>query len=196
MSLGNDFNMYKEEIELVRAQSRVECDLYSIIASVMRERNQANEISLRDVSARRKTVFSKSFIGDSGFPDFVIRTRVKTNEATILGAVEVKYVGVDLDLEKHLEQLENHLKRYRRVIYTDGLKWRYYDKDKFQENWEIELGKVDDGMMDNGKVDDGIIDNEKIDNRTIHDRKICWFGNENWAVLLEKLDTINWNDKR
>ncbi|MFF2754041.1 hypothetical protein ACFVR1_09905 [Psychrobacillus sp. NPDC058041] len=167
MSLANDFNMYKDEIELIRAQNLVECDLYSIIACIIRERKQGNEISLRDVSARRKTDFSKLFRGDSGFPDFVIRTRDKSNDADILGAVEVKYV--DEDLEKHLEQLEGHLGFYKRVIYTNGLKWRYY----FKENnflWETELGEIYNG-------------------------KIIWNKDDKWTELLGKLDGVKWNEK-
>lgn len=171
MSLANDFNMYKDEIELIRAQNLVECDLYSIIACIIRERKQGNEISLRDVSVRRQTDFSKPFRGKSGFPDFVIRTRDKSNDADILGAVEVKYV--DEDLENHLEQLIDHLNFYKRVIYTNGLKWRYYVKDEFQENnvlWETELGEI-------------------------HNGKIFWNNDDKWAELLKKLDSIKWNMK-
>lgn len=169
MSLANDFMMYRDEIELIRAQNLVECDLYSIIACIIRERKQGNEISLRDVSVRRETDFSKRFRGNSGFPDFVIRTRDKTNNANILGAVEVKYV--DEDLENHLEQLIGHLDFYKRVIYTNGLKWRYYVIDEIQENnvvWETELGEIQNG-------------------------KILWNKEEKWTELLRKLDSIKWN---
>lgn len=171
MSLANDFMMYRDEIELIRAQNLVECDLYSIIACIIRERKQGNEISLRDVSVRRETDFSKRFRGNSGFPDFVIRTRDKTNNANILGAVEVKYVDEDLDLENHLEQLIGHLDFYKRVIYTNGLKWRYYVIDEIQENnviWEIELGEIQHG-------------------------KVLWNKEEKWTELLRKLDSIKWN---
>lgn len=52
MPLYNDFNVYKEEIELSCAQNYgVEIELYSIIASIIRE--YCPNISLRDVSARR-----------------------------------------------------------------------------------------------------------------------------------------------
>jgi len=173
MSLANDFYMYKDEIELIRAQNLVECDLYSIIACIIRERKQGNEISLRDVSVRRKTNFSNQYRGKLGFPDFVIRTRDKSNDADILGAVEVKYVDEDLDLENHLEQLISHLDFYKRVIYTNGLKWRYYVIDEFQESnvlWENELGEI-------------------------HNGKIFWNKEDKWAELLGKLDGIKWSKK-
>ena len=171
MSLANDFNLYKDEIELILAQNIVECDLYSIIACIIRERKQGNEISLRDVSVRRKKDFSKPFRGNSGFPDFVIRTRDKSNDAGILGAIEAK--KVDEDLENHLEQLKGHLDFYKRVIYTNGLKWRYYNIDEFQENnflWETALGEINNG-------------------------KIIWNKDDKWTELLDKLDVIKWNEK-
>lgn len=171
MSLANNFERYKDEIELIRAQNRVECDLYSIIACIIRERKQGNKISLRDVSVRRETDFSRLFMGKSGFPDFVIRTRDKSNEASILGAVEIKYVDENLDLENHLEQLSNHLDFYKRVIYTNGLKWRYYERDKSSENnllWETNLGEIC---------------NEEIE----------WNEDNKWTELLGKLDDHKWS---
>jgi hypothetical protein len=73
MSLANDFRIYKEEIELIRAQNRVECDLYSIVASIVRERKSSEKISLRDVTTRRRTELSMPYFSDeSGFPDFVV----------------------------------------------------------------------------------------------------------------------------
>lgn len=32
LSLENNYTVYKDEIELIQAQNRVECDLYSVIA--------------------------------------------------------------------------------------------------------------------------------------------------------------------
>jgi hypothetical protein len=173
MSLANDFKMYKDEIELIRTQNRVECDLYSIIACIIRESKQGREISLRDVSVRRKTDFSEPFRGKSGFPDFVIRTRDKSKDAGILGAIEAKYVDEDLTLENHLEQLRDHLDFYKRVIYTNGLKWRHYVTDEFQENnflWETNLGEIKNG-------------------------EIIWNKDDKWVELLENLDGITWNKK-
>lgn len=174
MSLLNNFDTYIEEIELIRAQNRVECDLYSIIAGIIRESKQGGEFSLRDVSARRKTEFSEIFMGDSGFPDFVLRTRDKSNDAAILGAIEVKYIDEDLDLEKHLEQLSGHIFSYKKVIYTNGLEWRFYDnrfKCGKEDIWRVNLGEI----------------NKK-------ENKIKWDESGiQWKKLLLELDHINWN---
>lgn len=161
----NNFNIYVDEIELTRAQNRVECDLYSIIACIIRARKQSDKISLREVSTRRYTNFSKKFAGDSSFPDFVVRERIKSNDATTLGAIEAKYV--DQNLDNHLEQVKLQLNFYKKIIYTNGITWRYYENCIDIPSWEVVLGNIN------------------ID-------KIEWNGEDNWRDLLDKLDKINW----
>lgn len=165
--LEDYFETYQDEIELIQAQNRVECDLYSIIAYIIRDGKQGEDISLRDVSVRRETDFSRPFKGESGFPDFVIRTRDKNNNAKVLGAIEVKYVTEDLDLEKNLEQLNGHIISYKRVIYTNGLKWRFYYEGNFKNKWEIVLGEISGNT-------------------------IIWKDNCQWKSLLHELDNIEW----
>lgn len=166
MSLANDFAMYTDEIDLIRAQNRVECDLYSIIACIIRERKHSKVISLRDVSARRGTEFSNVFKGESGFLDFVIRERVASNKASILGAIEVKYI--DENLEKHIDQLKGHLNSYKKVIFTNGINWKYYEYSiELKPIWEVNLGTISNG-------------------------KITWYKDNNWKTLLKKLDEIEW----
>ncbi|QXE18864.1 hypothetical protein [Clostridium sp. 001] len=170
VSLANNFILYKDEIELVQAQNRVECDLYSVIACIIRGSKQGGNISLRDVSVRRTTDFSRPFKGDAGFPDFVVRTREKSENAAILGAVEIKYIGLNLDLENYIEQLNGHIDFYKQVIYTNGIEWRFYNLDKFGNKkriWKVDLGKFDNEV-------------------------IIWNDEEEWQNLLEKLDNIRW----
>ena len=167
MSLAKNFKLYKDEIELVCEQNRVECDLYSIIAHIIRESKQREKVSLRDVSVRRGTEFSKTFRGNSGFPDFVVRTREKSNSAKVLGAIEVKYVTENLDSEDHLEQLGGHIAFYKKVLYTNGLEWRYYNSKKPENNWKIILGKI-------------IVNT------------IVWEEESQWKHLLNNLNGIEW----
>jgi hypothetical protein len=171
MTLKINFEIYKEEIELIEAQNRVECDLYSIIADIIRASKQGVNISLRDVSTRRRTKFSEFFTGESGFPDFVIRTREISSNAKVLGAIEVKYVTENLDFERHLEQLDGHINSYKQVIYTNGLVWRLYKLDKYKKNgrpvWEFKLAEDKEGRID-------------------------WGSDDEWNKLLKELDDIDW----
>lgn len=166
MSLANNFKFYQEEIDLIQAQNKVECDLYSLIAPIIRENTK--NISLRDVSTRRGSDFSRVFCGNSGFPDFIIRTREKNNGAKILGAIEIKYVSKDLDKKKYLEQLQGHLQSYNKVIYTNGIDWRFYDKS-MKQKWSRSLA-------------------------TIKSNKLEWKSEDEWNALLNDIRKIQWLD--
>jgi len=165
--LKNYFDTYKDELELIDSQNRVELDLYSIIAFVLRFSKSSNVVSIRDVSGRRGSEFSKIFIGNSGFPDFVVRSREKSNTAKILGAVEIKYISENLDDQKHFNQLSGHINSYKKVIYTNGLEWRFYSDSLAQEESPIVLGEYTNG-------------------------NIIWNTEKEWHNLLKKLDAISW----
>lgn len=161
------FKTYQEELELIDAQNRVELDLYSLVAYIIRAAQKEKNISLRDVTGRRKTEFSSVFIGDSGFPDFIIRTREKSNRASVLGAVEIKYFSQDLDSKENLNQLFGHIKFYKKVIYTNGLEWRFYDNSFKQSGEPVVLGEFSNG-------------------------KFTFYNEDAWNKLLNKLNSICW----
>jgi len=161
------FSTYKEELELINAQNRVELDLYSIIAFVIRSTKFATSISLRDVTGRRETNFSKTFMGNSGFPDFIVRSREKNKDAAIFGAVEIKYLSKDLDNPNYIKQLHGHIEFYKRVIYTNGLEWRFYNNSTLCEEPPVILGEYNNGVLQ-------------------------WNGEENWNKLLKTLNEFQW----
>lgn len=173
MSLNEYFFSYKEEIELSQAQNRVECDLYSLIAYIIRDSKQASNISLRDVSVRRTSDLSKRFRSKVGFPDFIIMKREKSRDAAILGAIEAKYITENLDSEKHMKQLGAHIKSYNKVIYTNGIIWRFYNsKESISKPvWEVSLGEV--------KNKDEII----------------WHEDKRWNELINEIDNVNWEEE-
>lgn len=170
MSLTNSFEEYKEEIQLIQAQNPVECELYSIIAYIIRkiESGKNTDISLRDVSSRRQSPISMQYISESGFPDFVVLSRTIEN-AQILGAIEIKRIAVKLD--NHLDQLNGHVQYFKRVIYTNGLEWRFYRFNELKKSgeliWQISLG-------------------------AIHNEKIVWNDDNAWKSLVQSLRAVNW----
>lgn len=173
MNLANDFTIYKEEIDLILAQNTVEIELYSIIACIIRERENSNNISLRDVTTRRGTKFSKIFKSQAGFPDFIILTKKFNKYAPdvkqILGAIEAKRVSSEPLV--YSDQLREHIKYFKNVIYTNGLEWKFYKSDGLVEKksaeWAVTLGKI------NGE-------------------EICWGNNGEWKNLLQKIEEIDW----
>lgn len=166
MNLGRIYSDYKDEIELAWIQnSAVECELYSIIASVIRESESGRIISLRDVSARRTTENSKELKSDAGFPDFVVLKRTKEKKALKFGCIEIKRPAVELDMT---EQIEKHIDKFGKVIYTNGLLWEFYDHEK-NSVWKCKLGEICNGS-------------------------IKWQPINEWFSLLEKIDNISWEN--
>lgn len=106
-------------------------------------------------------------MGDSGFPDFVVRSREKSNTAKIFGAVEIKYLSENLDDQNHLNQLSGHINYYKKVIYTNGLEWRFYNNKLLPEERPIILGQYDTGNF-------------------------IWNTREEWVSLLKLLEGICW----
>lgn len=169
MSISRRFSAYKDEIELALIQNAiVECELYSIVASVLRDCEQADTFSLRNVTVRRTTEKSLPLKGSSGFPDFVILKREKTEDAEKLGCVEIKRPFDTFDQI----QLKGHIESYPRVLITNGLLWRLYKPKSEEIDWEISLGRIDKDKS-----------------------QIKWNNNTDaWYKLLQKLDETQWDD--
>lgn len=196
MSLANSFDEFKREIELIIKQNPLECELYSIIASIIRERDNNKNISLRDVSNIKSTYNNQNQqdrmyrINDNKFrasdfliidPDYCYSASSKDK---ILGSIEVKsiYLNLDSEITNNEDQFYGQLKSYKRLIYTNGLVWRLYeyDSDSRKEKllWEIELGEY-------------ILCNKNSDRISCND-KVNWANVEEWYKLLTNLEEINW----
>lgn len=171
MTITEEFELYQRELNLILIQNPIECELYSVIAALLRNRENMKNYSLRDVSARRKSAIGNKFLTTAGFPDFAVMT---IKEPKMVGVVEIKRLVVNLDSEE--AQAEKH--RYREndternplvVLYTNGLEWRLYaGSGKF--------GEIKDKRISLGKVNEG---------------KIDWENNK-WNCLIKLLEGIDW----
>lgn len=163
-----DFKEYQDEIELAITQNcGVEIELYSLVANLFREvdytRKKCKRISVRDVSARRKTEESDKYYGESGFPDFIVLERAIKINSKILGSIEIKRYNVPIKTDD--EQVEGHLKSFGKVIYTNGLKWMFIGFDKIC--YTVDIGEI------------------------INEGKIKWDENS-WKDLISKIKTLKW----
>jgi len=172
LAVYNNFEDYKEEIELSCAQNHgVEIELYSIIAAIIRE--YCPNISLRDVSTRR-TIKDEDLElkGIGGFPDFVILER-KLDAPNIYGCIEAKNTFEVFDA--HVNQIEKHIKSFEKVIYTNGLEWRWFE-GKNVEKWKITLGHRE--VVREGRRKKSLI---------------VWEDLSSWEKLITRIKSINWN---
>lgn len=169
MSKFRNYDYYKEEIELALIQNAcVEIELYSIIASMVRESENPCRLSVRDVSARRRSGISERFYGKAGFPDFVLLKREKTANADICGCIEAKMPSVSF--ESVHEQLEGHMQSFQKVLFTNGIRWVFMDGSMENVSFDIALGTIGNG-------------------------KIRWNTEDKWRDLLIKIDSIAWYQK-
>lgn len=145
MTNKNDFMVfkrYKEELELILRQNPYEQELHSVFAYIIRACMIQDGISLRDVSADRIAIriSTRNLMSERRFPDFVIldkaySTHEKANrknpyQSGIYGAVEIKWISKSLDKTKYIDHLKGYLAYFKRVIYTNGLEWRFYGWNK------------------------------------------------------------------
>lgn len=169
MSIADEFELYRRELDLILLQNPIECELYSVIAAFLRNRENMKIYSLRDVSARRKSTIGNKFRTNAGFSDFAVMT---IEEPKMVGAVEIKRLSVDLDLEKtqaeHHQHRENETVNPLVVLYTNGLEWRLYTGG---------FGEMTEKKISLGKIKKG---------------KIVW-KNRNWTKLIELLEEIDWS---
>lgn len=87
---------------------------------------------------------SKNLEGEAGFPDFVVLERKKSRDAAKYGCIEAKRPYDNMEIT---EQIEGHLNSYGRVIYTNGLQWKFYRVDK-EPVKVIVLGRIDPHNQD------------------------------------------------
>lgn len=202
MSITNNYYDFKREIELIIKQNPLECELYSIVATIIRERDSSKNISLRDVSRiteqsnvinskDRKYMIDEENYGSSDFlvisTDYLYSQR---NIKLILGSIEVKAIYLELDkgIEQKKDQFKGELKTFGKLIYTNGIEWRLYEYDSNLETqnllWKITLGKYVHGEQ---SVDLKVSDTDYIE----------WNEVSEWHKLLNEIDKIRWdkNDK-
>lgn len=148
---------YIEEIGLIEKQNYVEVELYPLVADIINS-TLKNSLSKRYVFGRRKSNMGKIYYGLSNFPDIVILDKTYENKSRksikieewkkLRGCVEVKNLNHSLITEKEIKstisnsfehitgemgQLIGDLLWYKKVIYTNGIEWRFLSLDDKEE---------------------------------------------------------------
>ena len=109
---------------------------------------------------------SKNLEGEAGFPDFVVLERKKSRDAAKYGCIEAKRPYDNMEIT---EQIEGHLNSYGKVIYTNGLVWKFYKEKKENEKVYI-LGSI----------------------KSKNKQAIIWEPVDNWYKLMSFLEDWDW----
>lgn len=139
---------YSEEIKLIEKQNDVEAELYPLVAGIIQP--TLKNLSKRYVFGRQRSSMGQIYYGLSNFPDIVILDKSYENKSRksikiedwrqLRGCVEVKNLKHGLMTEEEIRttlsnkpmhitremgQLIGDLLWYKKVIYTNGLQWRF-----------------------------------------------------------------------
>ena len=156
-----NFDRYVKELNRIKLQNNIECELYSIVASIIREANKNNDIYLRDVTVKRKSKkgVGDRYYGESGFPDFVVVSDEESKVPSILGAVEVKHLGNQRKNTTEENQLKGHINTFKKVLYTNGLTWEFHSNCFPKRNTVKTISiSMDDSEKYNVKAFEKIVD--------------------------------------
>lgn len=135
------FSEYELELRLAFSQhpkDNREEEIYSLILSIMRnvyskKIYDEKVFSIRDIHqsppVRRDTLY-----GESGYPDLAIYSQNLKDDTdredfkNILGIVEAKAIGGTYKRDR--EHILGEINYYKKVLYTNGILWVYYNKDE------------------------------------------------------------------
>lgn len=196
MSLANNYDEFKREIGFIIKQNPSENELYSIVPAIIRERENAKTFFVRDVSnlnqtpnrQNQKDRMYKISEDKYGAIDFLVMKPdyeySKRNVTSILGAIEIKALFSKLDSERNKKvQFVKGLKTFGKLLYTNGIEWRFYKYDKDSNSitlvWKEVLGEY---CWDGNK---NIISDKD---------RIIWSDISHWYSLLEKLSRTEWGN--
>lgn len=148
---------YTEEIGLIKKQNYVEVELYPLVADIIKP-TLKDSLSKRYVFGRQRRGLGQIYYGLSNFPDIVILDKTYENKSRksikieewkeLRGCVEVKNLNYRLITEEKIKstisnsfehitgemgQLIGDLLWYKKVIYTNGIEWRFLSLDDKEE---------------------------------------------------------------
>ena len=109
---------------------------------------------------------SKNLEGEAGFPDFVVLERKNSRDAAKYGCIEAKRPYDNMEIT---EQIEGHLNSYGKVIYTNGLVWKFY-KEKKENEKVYTVGSI----------------------KSKNKQAIIWEPVDNWYELMSFLEDWDW----
>lgn len=139
---------YIEEVNLIKEQNDTEFEIYPMAVEIIQP--TIKNLSKRYVFARRKTDKGQIYYGISSFPDVAILDKKFKNISNktinedvwhqLKGCLEVKALETELitrfqieeviskkpdKLGQKIGQLIGEILWYKKVIYTNGIEWRY-----------------------------------------------------------------------
>lgn len=229
MTVNEYVNEYMNEIELIKKQNNTEYDLYFVVADLLKKwGNIGKELSLRAVYNRRRSAMGQIFYGLSNFPDFVIldlafdnrenKNNYIKNIDQVYGCIEIKGFdkslpeinGIKEKIKKKQEisrdegQLLGDVLWYKKVLYTNGYEWTYYEWNPREEECEHIMKIVEERIESGGqgfewhkKIDFNKLDLDKIKEKPLIPKSGDLEDSspdpaDKWKKLITEIGNIKW----
>lgn len=210
---------YIDELRLIKEQNDVEYEIYPMAVEIIQP--TLKNLSKRYVFARRKTHKGQIYYGLSSFPDVAIldknfrstpNTKLERKDwDSLKGCLEVKALGNKLyskeeiqnalsseTLTKDMGQLIGEILWYKKVIYTNGIEWRFLYVSEYSDKLRTKI--VDTAnkriQFEEKKSEQEYNwwrDMKKDDSFEIKDELITDDCTENWEDFIEKITSIRWD---
>lgn len=212
---------YTEEIGLIEKQNNVEAELYFIVADIIKP-TLKDSLSKRYVFGRRRSALGQIYYGLSNFPDIVILDKTFENKSwesieikewkKLRGCVEVKNLNHRLITEEEIKstisnsfehitgkkeqemgQLIGDLLWYKKVIYTNGIQWRFLSLDD-KEEIDNTIVKVINKRIETEKAGNSFDLWKNIKDLSFNYTDICLSKDciQEWDEFVKKVKEIEW----
>lgn len=212
---------YTEEIGLIEKQNNVEAELYFIVADIIKP-TLKDSLSKRYVFGRRRSALGQIYYGLSNFPDIVILDKTFENKSwesieikewkKLRGCVEVKNLNYRLITEEEIKstisnsfehitgkkeqemgQLIGDLLWYKKVIYTNGIQWRFLSLDD-KEEIDNTIVKVINKRIETEKAGNSFDLWKNIKDLSFNYTDICLSKDciQEWDEFVKKVKEIEW----
>lgn len=172
------FEEYIERLKKTKRNNPQERNFQEIISDFLNKIFINEDIQVIDVSANRNTLIHNrdNYTGNKGTPDLLLARGYqyknilnKEKECEYIAVIEIKAPEENTNrsklIKKHQEQLESHLSKNEKLIFTDCLTWSFFKNDVLDKKQDIipikSFNLKDDSnewKTDNIKTDEVIID--------------------------------------
>lgn len=130
-----NYKYYEQKINDIIIKCPIEAGVEILVYNVLDDIVEEKKLSLIDVNRIRKSQDNR-LTTEAGVPDMAVVSKDfefgNLDKGQVFGLIEVKATSAVL---KKTEQVEGQKDQIGHYIYTNGLVWQYYEKNKDNPKW-------------------------------------------------------------
>lgn len=183
---------YERILNNIITKAPLECGVQTLVFMLLDEiisKKYEKKVSLLVADLRKGE--KKIFGGNGGVVDLCVvdekftyhlAKNEKEKNGECLGCVEVKAAGIELPQNEDIDQIVGHIITYKKVIYTNGIHWQYY------EATEKELGEIKETYDKYMKYENTIKEGKKRLRNKLSVNKSRWITRDTIEKIVKELE--------